>query len=43
LGECVVSDLLPFCWSGCDDHYWQHLPGRWCPDDGFDDDESGAA
>jgi hypothetical protein len=42
-GECVVSDLRPFCWSGCRElggHGWQHLPTQWCPDDDFDDDES---
>ena len=25
-GECVVGDRAPFCWSGCDDHHWQHHP-----------------
>jgi hypothetical protein len=37
-GECIVSDRAPFCWRGCDSHFWQHLPGQWSLDDDFDDD-----
>lgn len=25
-GDCIVGDRAPFCWSGCDDHHWQHHP-----------------
>jgi hypothetical protein len=38
-GECITSERWPHCWQGCDDHGWQHTPGRWQPGDDEIDDE----